>query len=394
MGRTYAVLGAGRQGTAAAYDLAIFGEAKAVRLFDQNQELAEEMAQRVNRLLEAKGCAPVIEGGGLDATDAAAAAVAVRGADAVLSAVPYFLNLQLAKVCVSEGASFCDLGGNTQIVEQTLALGAEAKAAGVTITPDCGLAPGMANQLAAALIESMADPRAVTVRCGGLPVHPKPPLDYMLVFAIEGLTNEYMGEAIVLREGKVLRVPTLTEVESLTVEGLGELEAFTTSGGTSTCPDTYQGRLERFDYKTVRYPGHVAKIRALKELGLLDLDPVRARTVDGERVQIAPREITHRALTRKLTHEGEPDLVFLRVSCEGRDEAGAAASRTIEIIDRKDEVTGFTAMERTTAYPAAIVCAHLASGAAEKGGVRLERVMEGEHFLSELRKRDIPLREW
>src|SRR5439155_23354530 len=205
---------------------------------------------------------------------------------------------------------------------------------------------------------------------------PRPPVGYRIVFAIDGLTNEYTGSAIVLRDGKIAEVPTLEEVESLEFPPpVGLCEAFTTSGGTSTCPKTFAGHLDSFDYKTVRYPGHVEKIRALRDLGLLSEEPVEVRGAAGAPVAVAPRALVHAVMGPRLTFPGEKDLVVVRVTCRGKDERGQPVERRFELMDFHDERTGFSAMERTTAYPAAIVCALLAEVAAPRGAVPLERAI-------------------
>jgi lysine 6-dehydrogenase len=391
-GKRYAVVGAGRQGAAAAYDLATAARALEVRLLDRDEALAGEAAARVDRLAGRSVALP----GALDAGDPAAARRALEGCDAVLSAVPYFLNPALARAAVEVGASFCDLGGNTAVVEEELALDALALERGVSVVPDCGLAPGMANTLAAHLIERIHAPRAAHIRVGGLPQRPRPPLDYMLVFAIEGLTNEYTGEAIVLREGKVARVPTLEELEEVHFPPpVGRCEAFTTSGGTSTCPRTYEGRLATYDYKTVRYPGHCEKIRVLKDLGLLGQEPVEVPVRVGakETARVAPRALLHSVVAPRLSFPGEKDLVVVRVTVSGEDERGAPVEHRYELVDLFDEATGFSAMERTTAYPAAIVCAYLASGMARKGALPLEKAVPGALFVPEAVRRGLRLRE-
>jgi lysine 6-dehydrogenase len=387
--KSYAVLGAGRQGTAAAYDLGRFAGAAEVRLLDQNAAAAAAAAARVNALCGRD----VAAAGVIDARDPAKVALSLRGVDGVLSAVPYFLNPALARASIEVGASFCDLGGNTAIVREELALDEPARAKGVTIVPDCGLAPGMANTLAADLVERLvARPREVAIRCGGLPQRPQGPLGYQLVFAIEGLTNEYMGHAIALRGGKIVEIPTLAEVEAIDFPPpVGRCEAFTTSGGTSTCPETYAGRLESYDYKTVRYPGHVEKVRVLRDLGLFDLEPIDV-DAQGGRQRVAPRALVERAIAPRLSFPGEPDLVVLRVTCRGDDAAGRPIEVAYDVLDFQDEKTGFSAMERTTAFPAAIVLAHVASGAAPRGAIPLEKAMSGEVFVRELVRRGIPLR--
>jgi lysine 6-dehydrogenase len=388
--RVYAVLGAGRQGTAAAYDLALHGGAREVRIFDREPALAANAAARVNALAGRN----VATCGLFDAGQPERAESLLQGAHAVLSAVPYFLNPGLARAAITVGASFCDLGGNTKIVEETLALDPLAKERGVTVVPDCGLAPGMANTLAAHLIERVPRPRHVSLRVGGLPQRPRPPLDYQIVFAVEGLTNEYSGHAIILRDGKIAEVPCLEEVEPIEFPApVGRCEAFTTSGGTSTAPKTFLGRVETYDYKTVRYPGHAEKMRVLRDLGLLDLDPVDVHPHGGrETVRVAPRAMLHKLLVPRLTFPGEKDLVVVRVSCRGEDERGAPVEMSYDLVDFHDDRTGFSAMERTTAYPAAIVCAYLAHGLAPKGGVPLEKAVPGDFFVPEAVKRGLPLR--
>jgi lysine 6-dehydrogenase len=388
--KIYAVIGAGRQGRAAAYDLARFGGAREVRLFDSDAAAAEAGAALVNRLC---GRA-VARAASLDARDAPRAAEALRGVDAALSAVPYYLNPALARAAIEAGSSFCDLGGNTAIVKETLALDSLARKRRVTIVPDCGLAPGMANTLASDLIERrLARPRSVEIRCGGLPQRPQGPLGYQLVFSIEGLTNEYTGKAVALRSGKIVEIDTLEEVEEIDFPPpVGRCEAFTTSGGTSTCPETYAGRLESYDYKTVRYPGHLAKLRVLRDLGFFDLDPVEVATL-GDRVRVAPRALAHAVMAPRLSFPGERDLVVLRVTCRGEDERGRPIEVRYDVLDFFDPETGFSAMERTTAFSAAIVVAYTAYGEAPRGAVPLEKAMPGELFLRELGKRGIVVRE-
>jgi lysine 6-dehydrogenase len=394
MTTTYVVLGAGRQGTAAAKDLLEFDAEAAVRLADRDADLARMAAARVNDLLGRAAATAHA----LDVRDEGALGKLLGGAKAVLSAVPYMLNLALARAAVEAGASFCDLGGNTEIVNQELALDARARARGVSVVPDCGLAPGMANTLAARLIERLdgegGRARHVRILCGGLPEQPRGVLGYQLVFAVEGLTNEYAGKAQYLRGGRVVEVDTLEEVEAVDFPPVGPLEAFTTSGGTSTCPYTYEGRLETYEYKTLRYPGHVEKLRLLRDIGFLDLDPVGVSAPGAgdasARADVAPRAMLNEMLRRRLP-SGEPDLVLLRVTCSGQDARGRPVEMAYELVDRQDPETGFTAMERTTAYPAAIVCAFLASGDAPRGAIPLERAVPGDLFIRELARRGLPL---
>ena len=141
----YAVIGAGRQGTAAAYDMARFGEAEEVRLLDLDDRVATQAAARINELVGRT----VATGRGIDVQDESTLATALHGVDAALSGVPYFLNVGVARAALEAGCHMNDLGGNTDIVRQELELDPWARKRGVSIVPDCGLAPGMSNTLAA-----------------------------------------------------------------------------------------------------------------------------------------------------------------------------------------------------------------------------------------------------
>jgi lysine 6-dehydrogenase len=143
MGYRYAVLGAGRQGTACAYDMILWGSADSVVLADQSLDVAQAAAQRINRLLHTDKAGGIR----LDVTDQEAVVSALTGIHAFLSAVPYYLNLKIAHAAVRAGASMCDLGGNTDLVREQLALDEQAQAAGIGIIPDCGQVPGLGTTL-------------------------------------------------------------------------------------------------------------------------------------------------------------------------------------------------------------------------------------------------------
>ncbi len=370
------IVGAGMQGTAAGYDMARFAEADEIRLLDLDPDLAAAAATRINRLLGRS----LATHGAIDATDPGATRRALRGSKVVLSAAPYHLNLRLAEAALEVGCGFGDLGGNTEIVRAELALDEAARAAGVTILPDLGLAPGLGNTLAVHAIGQVAEPRAVRVRCGGLPQTPRPPLGYKLVFSVEGLANEYFGKVHVLRDGRRVEIDTFDELETLGFPvPIGCLEAFTTSGGSSTCPWTLADRVRDYDYKTLRYPGHHAAMKVLLDLGFLDQEPVVAGAVE-----VVPRQLFHTLARRALDFPEDRDLVVLRVSCEGEDERFE-----IDIVDHHDEETGFTAMERMTAFPASIAMIAMAEGRLAAGAIPLELALDPGLVVDELPRRGI-----
>src|SRR3989449_7694127 len=241
--------------------------------------------------------------------DGAALRAALYGHDAVLSALPYYFNLEVARAAVEVGLHCADLGGNTEIVFNQKKLDQEACARNVCVIPDCGLAPGMVNVLAAEGIRRVGDAATVKIYVGGLPQHPEPPLNYQIVYSLEGALDYYTTPSWVLRSGKPTRVEALSDVEPVMFPPpVGELEAFHTGGGISTLPWAYEGKVRTMEYKTLRYPGHVAVMQPIRELGLLDLAPVR---VKGR--EIVPRDAFIATVSPKLTKPEGRDLVALRV---------------------------------------------------------------------------------
>jgi lysine 6-dehydrogenase len=382
MSYTYAVLGAGRQGVAAAYDLIRFGDAGSVIVADLDGALAASAAERVNRLT-GSAAASAAE---VDVTDEERVIAFLEPVDALLSAVPYAFNLGVAHACIASRTHMCDLGGNTDVVWSQLALSPEAEAAGISIVPDCGLQPGMGNTLAAYAMSQMDAPRDVRIWVGGLAQAPRPPFDFLLTFNVEGLTNEYDEMSIVLQDGRRAALPAFEGLEEIEFPPpVGRCEAFLTTGGTSTCPWSFEGRLRTYVEKTVRYPGHMAMFRAFRDLGLFGRQSVRASGAD-----VVPRDLYHALLQPKIDFPDDRDLVVLRVQCDGEDQ-GRAKRVTLDLMDFHDPETGFRAMERTTGWPAAIVAQLMARGMLQPGAIPLERAVPPEPFLAEIRKRRFDL---
>jgi len=182
------------------------------------------------------------------------------------SAVPYRFNYTLARIAVETITHFLDLGGNNEIVEKELGLSKEAVKNGVTVIPDCGLAPGLTSIITRDIVEQMESVDYVKLRVGGLPVNPKPPLNYQIVFSLTGLLNEYVEDAIVLDRGKIIKKKSMTELETIMFpQPFGKMEAFLTSGGCSTLPYVYKNRINYLDYKTVRYPGQILDLQGKRK---------------------------------------------------------------------------------------------------------------------------------
>ncbi|MGV3613994.1 MAG: saccharopine dehydrogenase family protein [Fimbriimonas sp.] len=382
MSKIYAILGAGMQGTAAAYDLAKHAEPTRLIVADANLEQAQRSAARVNALVGRN----VVEAAQIDALDPKTLGAFLEPVDVLLSCVPYWMHPRIARVAIDTKTHMCDLGGNTEITQETLALDEAAKAAGVTLIPDTGLAPGLVNSVGLYLIEHLDQAESVKLYCGVLPQNPKPPFNYKLTFNIEGLVTEYDYQAVVLRQGEVVMVDTLSEVEELDVEALGRMEAFTTSGGTSTAPYTLQGRVQNYEYKTIRWPGHCERMRIFKDFGFWGEEPI-----DVKGVQVRPRDVFYRVFGKRLSQFEDLDQCVVRGVGVGTRN-GDRIRLQVDIHDRQCETTGFTSMERTTGFSIAIHAIAVANGEVPAGAVRYENALTGTRFLEEIQRRGIGLK--
>lgn len=372
-----AVIGAGLMGQAAVYDLARAEGVTGVGVFDLNLARARAVADRFG---DGKASS-----GKLDAGDIEAVTAALGKYDAAVSCVTYRYNPGLTRAAIEVGCHLVDLGGNNDAVAEQLAMDEDARRARVLVVPDCGLAPGMVAVLVADLVNRLDRVDSIKIRVGGLPEKPRLPLNYQMVFSAEGLINEYWEPCVILEKGQPKTVEPMSEIESLSFSGIGQLEAFYTSGGTSTLPVTYGGKVDFLDYKTIRYPGHCALFRPMLEIGLASREPV---VVDGH--EVAPRSVLKAVLDKNLSFN-EPDLVLMRVTGDGEKD-GRRRSFTYEMVDRFDPATGLTAMMRTTSFPAATVAWMIAAGKTTARGCQpQERVIDPQMFVSELRRRTLPL---
>ena len=372
------VLGAGRMGHGAVFDLIHNSpDVERVTVADFEPKKAEAIADAVGTSR--------IDPRHIDVANNSDVANLMRGHDSVISCVNYWHNVSLSKAAIETRTNFCDLGGNNYIVDEQLALNAEAQAAGINIIPDCGLAPGMVSILAMHGAARFDQVEEIHIRVGGLPQDPQPPLNYQLVFSVEGLINEYVEVARVIRDGKITIVDSMTELESLSFDGFPPLEAFQTSGGTSTLPDTFFGRLKELDYKTIRYAGHCEKFKAMIDLGLCSSDEIIA---DFQKVK--PRKIFGELLQKHLPSDG-PDYVLVRLDFTGKKD-GETKHLRYDIVDKQDQSTGMSSMMRTTAFPASIIAQMMARGdVLQRGATPQEMAIDPDTFITELQRRNIQI---
>jgi len=373
------VLGAGLQGTACTYDLLKNPSVTHVLLADVRiGALPAFLAPFVGSRLETIA---------LDVRDTDAVRALFARCDAVMSAIPYYFNAPLAALAVDIGVHFADLGGNTDIVQQQKKLHETAKAKGVSVIPDTGLAPGMVNVIAQHGIDQFDTVESVKLFVGGLPQTPEPPLGYQIAYSIEGMVDYYTTESLVVRNGQPAHVTALSELESVHfAEPVGELEAFHTAGGLSTMVYRYAGVIPTMEYKTLRYPGHARIMAAIRDLGLLGNDAVN---VKGQ--QVVPRDVFVRVAGEKL-RKGKPDLVVLRVVVRGAKH-GVTSTRSWEVVDRSDTEHGISAMMRTTGYTLSITGQLQASGAITAGVHTPDECIPAERYFAMLGEREVMVRE-
>jgi len=373
------VLGAGMMGRAVAFDLEKYSNFSKITVADKD----EQTLQSAKIFLKGKKIDFAI----INVDDLKDVRKHFQHADIVISAVPYRFNYDMTKIAIETKTHFLDLGGNNDIVNKQRSLSEKAKKNDVTIIPDCGLAPGMVSVIARDIIDQMDSVDILKLRVGGLPIDPKPPLNYQIVFSPYGLINEYIEDAIVLDHGKITEKKSMTEIETITFpEPFGDMEAFLTSGGCSTLPYTYKNKIGYLDYKTIRYLGHCEKFKTLLDLGFAKEEKIQV----GDQ-QVAPRDLLASLLLEKLPINGK-DVVLVKLLSKGVKD-GKNLSFDYTILDYYDEENDITSMMRTTAYPISITAQMLEDGAISRRGVFCpEEIVPCTVFFEELKKRDIQIK--
>jgi lysine 6-dehydrogenase len=373
---SYLILGAGLMGRALVHDLIVNSGVGPVTVVDMDMSRLEPLVERYG----AKGLSMT----SIDINDRKATARLLAGHDVLVNATSYTLNVGLTRLAIDNHCHMLDLGGNMTVVEEQLNMSREAEKAGVTILPNCGLAPGMANVLGAWLLKGLDVARSLKIFVGGLPIEPVPPLCYMQLFSVQGLINEYVEPVDAIIGGKLVRLPPLEDVEHVEFpEPFGRLEAFNTSGGISMMVKDHEGRMDTMYYKTLRYPGHCAIFKAMLDMGLMGDDLVTV-----EDVMISPRAILEDALARHLPKEG-PDATLMHIEAKGIVD-GKETTRALQMVDKADPSTGMSSMMRTTAFPTSIIARFVHDGDIDTKGVMTpEKVVDGKALMAEMDKRAI-----
>jgi saccharopine dehydrogenase-like NADP-dependent oxidoreductase len=338
----------------------------------------------------ARKAAATIQGAGwatIDTSDNSSLIKKMRGHDLALGALPGDYGYAAIRAAVKVGVNMVDVSFTA---EDPTKLDAEAKERGVTVIPDCGVAPGLSNMLVGYGASRLDKVDSAHVMVGGIPEKPIPPLGYTITWSAEGLIDEYVRGACIVEGGEIVEVPALSGLEEIDFPGVGTLEAFYTDG-LRTLAESLPGVTDMWE-KTLRYPGHVEKVRLLRDLGFFSDKPV---TVQG--VQVSPRLATARLLERSLWMPEVEDLLAMQITVKG-ESGGERRGYVFRVLDRHDHEGKVSAMARTTGYTAAIVASELATRRIKQlGVVPPEKLGMDQRFtqslLSELRKRNIVIEE-
>ncbi|KKB39115.1 saccharopine dehydrogenase family protein [Bacillus thermotolerans] len=375
------VLGSGLMGKEAARDLVKSKGVEKVTLADYDVKKAEAACH----VLQSTKLTPMF----VDASDDNQLIPLMKQHDVVINALFYSFNVRVAKAAIRAGVHSVDLGGHIgHATDRVLDMSEEAKAAGVTLIPDLGVAPGMINILSGYGAGKLDAADSIKLYVGGIPLRPDPPLEYNHVFSMEGLLDHYTDPCLIIRKGEKQVISALSEVENVHFEKFGPLEAFHTAGGTSTLSRSFPN-LNCLEYKTIRYKGHAEKFKLLVDLQLTRAD----HSVNVKGIDVRPRDVLLKVLEPIVDLKDKEDVVLLRVKVEGI-RAECRASCTYEMVTYKDTKNDVTAMARATANTISVVAQLLGSGVINKRGVYPpEQIVPGERYIQEMADRGVIIKE-
>jgi lysine 6-dehydrogenase len=376
--KKYIVLGAGLMGRVAAKNLLETESDARVTLTDIDasnlQEAAEFIAQERLTIRQ------------FDVADLDESVSNFSEHDVSICALPHRWSLPCIKAAIRAGISCVDMVGEAPGERQ--ALDREAKGSGTTIIPGFGVAPGLSNVCVGRGVELLDETIEAVIYVGGIPVEKTPPLDYQTVYCLESVFEACLRPAVIFRGGKEIEVEALSGLEYVDFsEPIGRLEAFYTDGIASLSLTMKDKVADHLAEKTLRYPGFTGRMKFLRACGLLDSSPVRV----GD-AEVDPMDLLIQLLTPHLKLGPEGDLLVMRVVVKGLKN-GDECTEVFELIDKFDPETRYTAMARTTCFPAVIAARMLANGSIAERGVRFpEQIFTGDRYhrlMSELEEQGI-----
>ncbi len=373
------VIGCGNIGSVAARDLAESLRTAEIVLADANRSRAEKATSKIGQ--------DNVSWIQADALNHHELVDTLRKFDLAIGALPGAIGYRVCKASIVASVSLVDV---SFLPENIMKLNQAALKAGVSILPDCGMSPGLSSILVGHAVSKLDEVESVHMLNGGIPEKLVPPLDYVITWSAKDLIELYTRKVNIVRGGKRTRVEAMSGLEQIVFPGVGELEAFYTDG-LRTLLQTVKVAKEMWE-KSLRYPGHIEKIKLLKTLGFFEERPIE---VDGARVN--PRELTAKLLERKLKRPGIRDVVPMLVEVSGLKN-GENVTYTYHMLDHFDKKRKVTALARTTAYTTSVVAQLVASKMIkEKGVIPPEKLGMNEtiykKFMDLMKKRRIVVRE-
>lgn len=375
------VLGAGLMGKEVARDLVKSNNVEKVFLGDLDVKTAQVFVDTLNT-----DKVEVVE---LNAAHDDSLKAIISKGDVVVNALFYSFNVRVARTAIEVGVHSVDLGGHIGgITETILELHEEAKAKGVTIIPDLGVAPGMINILAGYGVTKLDEVESIKLYVGGIPTEPKPPLHYTRVFSLDGMFDHYTEPSKTIQKGKLQEVASLSGIEPIYFDDFGVLEAFYTSGGISTLYKTFPN-VRALEYKTIRYKGHAEKFKLLADLGFLD----SSNLVEVDNREVGVRAVVREVLKKQLELGAKQDAVLLRVIVAG-EKSQQQVTYEYEMVVRKDMTVNETAMARATANTISVVAQMIGNNVITNRGVFApETIVPGNAYIEEMAIRGVIIKE-
>ena len=375
------VLGAGLMGKEVAHDLVNSDAVSKVYLADVALNKVEQFIEQLNT--------SKIEAVQLDAERDQALREVISQGDVIVNALYYAFNERVAQTAIEVGVHAVDLGGHIGgVTEKVLNFHEKAEAAGVTIIPDLGVAPGMVNILSGYGASKLDEVESIKLYVGGIPTEPKPPLHYTRVFSLESVFDHYTLPSLAIQKGVLTEVPSMSGIEPIYFDEFGVLEAFYTSGGISTLYKTFPN-VKTLEYKTIRYKGHAEKFKLLADLEFFSHE--NYVEVDGQKISV--RSVIREALKKKLELGNKIDAVLLRALISG-EKNEEQTKYEYEMVVKKDVESNVTAMARAAANTVSIVAQMIGNGTISKRGVfPPEQIVPGNDFIKEMAKRGVVIKE-
>jgi lysine 6-dehydrogenase len=359
-------MGAGKMGIVLAKDLIESDSKNKVTLVD----ISSKQLEKAKKFIGSKRLIPLQK----DLEKEKQRQEIFEGQDVALAALLHKHCLLALETAVQKGVHFVDLVGEKPL--DRFKHNSEAKKKEITLISGLGVSPGITNICVGRAVHLLDDVENAMIYVGGNPVHPKPPLNYRIVYAVESVLDFYERNALILKNGKIKEVEPLSGMETIQFpHPFSEMECFYTDGLNSlvhTMQEKIKGELAE---KTIRYKGHAQGIKILKECGLFSRQPIRL----GEK-QVIPRELLEVLLDSKMKLGKEKDVTLLRIVVEGK-KSGKPTTHIFEMIDFYDSEKDYTSMGKTTSFPASIAAQMITSGRiAQKGSVFPEEIFQADLY--------------